>query len=148
MTLAASRPVAASMIEVLRRTRRAGRTVNAHRLALCACVGGGALLALSCAGRPPATPTGGAVTAAPTVRTAGAPTPVSAKPAPPPPTARPTPGRAVMIAALDAAWAQADWPAAVKAAEAALAAFPDDAEIKEKLFAARVNLGDVLAERG
>ena len=68
-----------------------------------------------------------------------------------PPSAAPAPAkvdRAAMMGAIDAAWERSDWPAAGKAAQDGLAAFPDDPEFKEKLFAARVNHGDSLVQRG
>ena len=52
------------------------------------------------------------------------------------------------MTAIDAAWSRQDWPAAVKASETALASFPGDAEVQEKLFAARVNHADLLAAQG
>ena len=53
-----------------------------------------------------------------------------------------------LAAIIEEAWARADWPAAEAAVLRALDAYPQDPTLLEKLFAARINRGDQLAEAG
>lgn len=65
-----------------------------------------------------------------------------------PPTATVGPEFDAFLARIEVAWDVADWPAAEAATLQALAAFPNDPALLDKLYAARINRGDQLVERG
>lgn len=64
-----------------------------------------------------------------------------------PSTATSVPSRDTLMADLATAWARSDWPGAVQTAQRATELYPSDEEIREKLFAARVNAGDAAVAR-
>ena len=60
----------------------------------------------------------------------------------------PLPDWDTLVVTIEEAWARADWPAAEAAVLRALDAYPQDPALLDKLFAARINRGDQLAEAG
>lgn len=106
------------------------------------------LMVVTPATTPPPRPTS-VVAAAPTMVAAvpGTVAPPTATSAPAAPTSTPAPDRAEMVTDIDAAW-EKDWPAAVREAKAAIAAFPNDADLRRKLLAVRISLGDQFASQG
>ena len=78
-------------------------------------------------------------------------TPPTSTPLPPAPSVpSPTslPDREALMASIDEAWERADWLAAEAAILRALAAYPQDSDLQNKLFAARISRGDQLVEAG
>ena len=70
-------------------------------------------------------------------------------PAPAEPAPAPTPPDWDALAVpIEEAWAREDWPATEAAILHALEAFPQDTELRDKLFAARISRADGLVEAG